>query len=197
MNKDLSITSNNNNKVKDLVVSGLLIALVFISTYFIQFHLPISLNSGGLVHLGNTVLFSVAIVFGKKQGAISGAFGMGLFDIAAGWTMWAPCTFVVRGIQGYMIGHIANKKGKDGNSLVWNIVAVIISSVWMIAGYFMYNVVISLFTQASTVEWATKWTIALTNALSSIPGDLLQTGFGIIGVIFLVPALKRIKGKAL
>lgn len=192
MNNTTVIRTNSNISVKDLVISGLLIALVFVSTYFIQFHLPISLNSGGLVHLGNVTLFSIAIVFGKKKGAIAGAFGMGLFDIVAGWTLWAPCTFVVRGVQGYIIGRIANSRNKHGNSMVLNIVAVLISSVWMLAGYFVYNVAMTVLSQAEGASLSTKLTVGITNGLSSIPGDLLQTGFGILGVLFLVPALKSV-----
>lgn len=56
------------NKVtaRDLAESGLLIALVFISTRFINIRLPLA-STGGLVHLGNTMLFISAIVFGKKK----------------------------------------------------------------------------------------------------------------------------------
>lgn len=51
---------------KDLVETALLIALVYIATRFINIRLPIA-ASGGLVHLGNTMLFIAAIVFGPKK----------------------------------------------------------------------------------------------------------------------------------
>ena len=78
-------------KIRDLALGGILTALVFIGTYFIQIRLPISVN-GGLVHLGNVVLFTAAILYGPRQGAVAGAFGMGLFDILSGWMAWAPST---------------------------------------------------------------------------------------------------------
>ena len=96
---------------KDLVETALLIALVYIATRFINIRLPIA-ASGGLVHLGNTMLFIAAIVFGPKKGAAAGAFGMGLFDLLSEWAMWAPFTFVVRGIMGYIIGKIAWSNGR-------------------------------------------------------------------------------------
>ena len=71
---------------KDLVETALLIALVYIATRFINIRLPIA-ASGGLVHLGNTMLFIAAIVFGPKKGAAAGAFGMGLFDLLSEWAM--------------------------------------------------------------------------------------------------------------
>ena len=57
---------------KDLVETALLIALVYIATRFINIRLPIA-ASGGLVHLGNTMLFIAAIVFGPKKGAAAGS----------------------------------------------------------------------------------------------------------------------------
>ena len=74
------MTNKSKNQAKDFALNGVLIALVFIATYFIQIRLPISIN-GGLVHLGNVVLFTIAILFGRQKGAIAGAFGMGIFDV--------------------------------------------------------------------------------------------------------------------
>ena len=120
---------------KDLVETALLIALVYIATRFINIRLPIA-ASGGLVHLGNTMLFIAAIVFGPKKGAAAGAFGMGLFDLLSEWAMWAPFTFVVRGIMGYIIGKIAWSNGREGNNMLVNIAGILVSGVWMIAGYY-------------------------------------------------------------
>lgn len=55
-----------------------------VATCFINIRLPI--GQGGLIHLGNVPLFLIAILFGKKIGALAGAFGMGLFDLMGGWT---------------------------------------------------------------------------------------------------------------
>lgn len=64
---------------------------------FINIRLPLA-STGGLVHLGNTMLFIAAIVFGKRKGVIAGAFSIGLFDLLSAWAIWAPFTFVVRGV---------------------------------------------------------------------------------------------------
>ena len=62
---------------KKLTINAMCIALTFVATAFINIRLPIMAN-GGLVHLGNVPLFLSAILFGKKTGAVAGAFGMGL-----------------------------------------------------------------------------------------------------------------------
>ena len=104
-------------KTKDMVETSLLTALVFVATAFINIRLPI-LASGGLVHLGTVMLFIAAIVFGKEKGAIAGAVGMAIFDLSSGWALWAPFTFVIRGIMGYMVGYITWSKNRDGNNLL-------------------------------------------------------------------------------
>ena len=82
--------------VRDLVIDALCIALVLAFTMFVNLRLPIAAN-GGLIHLGNVPLFVAAMLFGRKTGAIAGAFGMGLFDLMSGWTAWAPFTFIIVG----------------------------------------------------------------------------------------------------
>lgn len=88
---EMQATTKQKFTTKDLVESSLLIALVFIATKFINIRLPISIN-GGLIHLGNVMLFTSAIVFGKRKGALAGGIGMALFDLVSGWTLWAPFT---------------------------------------------------------------------------------------------------------
>lgn len=71
----------------DIAIAGVCVALTLVATAFINIRLPIAAN-GGLVHLGNVPLFMAAIIFGKRTGAVAGAFGMGLFDLLSGWTLW-------------------------------------------------------------------------------------------------------------
>jgi uncharacterized membrane protein len=161
---------------KGIAISGLFTAMVFIATMFINIRLPISVN-GGLIHFGNVILFTVSIAFGKRKGAVSGAFGMGLFDIVSGWAAWAPFTFVIRGVMGYLAGSIANSRGKDGRSFIFNLLAVIVSGIWMIAGYYIAEVILY-------GNWLTPAT--------SIPGNIAQLSIGLLA-LFLVPLLKRVK----
>lgn len=159
---------------KDLVTSALLIALVFISTAFINIKLPI-VSSGGLVHFGTVMLFIAAILFGKGKGAVAGAVGMALFDLTSGWAAWAPFTFVVRGVMGYILGKIAYSKNKEGNSILFNLIGIVISSIWMIIGYYITEVILY-------GNWLSP--------VSSIPGNLTQI---VVGTIVAIPVSKVLK----
>lgn len=150
--------------IYNIVLAAMFTAIVFIATYAVQIPLP-GVATGGLIHLGNVALFTIAVVFGKKYGAISGAFGMALFDVLSPWVIWAPGTFIIRGIMGYMVGAIANSGPNSKPSVIRTILAMIISSVWMIAGYFGYNLLLYGDFPA---------------AIASLPGDLIQIGAGIV-----------------
>ena len=97
------------NNTQAIVVTAMCIALTYIFTAVVNIRLPFAPN-GGLIHLGNVPLFLAAIIFGKKTGALSGAFGMGLFDLFSGWTAWAPFTFIIVGLMGFSVGAITEKK---------------------------------------------------------------------------------------
>ncbi|MFT9493519.1 ECF transporter S component [Anaerosolibacter sp.] len=163
------------SKTKDIVISGLLISMVFVATKFINIRLPISVN-GGLIHLGNTMLFLAAIVFGKRKGAIAGACGMGLFDVVSGWMAWAPFTFVIRGIMGYIIGSIAYTKDRNGNSFLWNLVGIILSGIFMISGYYITEGILY-------GNWISP--------ITSIPGNITQLVVGAILGLPIAAAMKK------
>lgn len=162
------------SQIYDLILTSMLIALVFVATMLLNIKLPISAN-GGLIHLGTAMLFIASILFGPKKGAIAGAVGMGLFDLVAGWTLWAPITFLTRGLQGYIIGKIAWSNGRKGDHFGFNLFAIIVSTPPMLAGYYIGEAIIFK-----------SWIIPA----ASIPGDLVQT---IIGVLVAIPACVALK----
>lgn len=163
------------SKTKWLANASLFIALVFVATYAVQIPLP-GLATGGLIHLGNVALFTIAIVFGKKFGAVSGAFGMALFDVLSPWVIWAPGTFIIRGIMGYAVGKIA--EGGKKRTMLRTFLAMLLPSIWMIFGYFVYNLMLYQDMPA---------------AIASLPGDVTQIVMGIVIAFPVIQALERSK----
>ena len=161
-----------------LVINGLFIALTLVATMFINIRLPI-MGNGGLIHLGNVPLFLAAFIFGKRTGAIAGAFGMGLFDLISGWTAWAPFTFVIVGVMGYVSGTIS-EKFTAVRPVVANTVAVIAALIITIVGYYFAEVILYH-----------NWIVPL----GSIPGNILQVVVAGIIVVPFAGKLKKIADK--
>jgi uncharacterized membrane protein len=164
------------NKSKVLVINALFVAITLVATMFINLKLPI-MGNGGLIHLGNVPLFLAAFVFGRKTGAIAGAFGMGLFDLISGWTVWAPFTFIIVGAMGYVAGLIAEKV--PGKRAVVYSMAVAVALIIKIVGYYFAEVILY-----------SNWI----QPFGSIPGNVMQV---VIAGIIVVPLVARIKKRVL
>lgn len=159
-------------KTFDLVITAILAALIFAAT-MINIKLPF--GQGGLIHLGTSMLFIAAILFGPKKGALAGAIGMGLFDILGGWAIWAPITIIARVLQGLIVGRIAWSRGHRGDNVGLNIFAAVASMPVMLAVYYigqgiMYN------------NWIAP--------MASIPGDIIQN---VVGLLIAIPVCIMLK----
>lgn len=162
----------NNNTTKTLVINALFIALTLVATMFINIRLPI-MGNGGLIHLGNVPLFIAAFIFGKKTGAIAGAFGMGMFDLLSGWTAWAPFTFIIVGSMGWVAGLISEKI-TEKRTLAY-VLAIIAALVIKIVGYYFAEVILYH-----------NWVVPL----GSIPGNVMQV---VIAGIIVLPFVERLR----
>ncbi|MFC0238807.1 ECF transporter S component [Fictibacillus phosphorivorans] len=166
-------SSIESTKTRMLVISALFVALTLVATMFINIKLPIAGN-GGLIHLGNIPLFVAAFVFGRRTGAIAGAFGMGLFDLLSGYTIWAPFTFIIVGAMGYVAGVIAEKV--PGKRVLVYSMAVVVAMLIKVVGYYFAEVVLY-----------SNWIVPF----GSIPGNVLQVGFAGLVVVPLVARIKK------
>lgn len=169
-----TMQNTQNSKTYELVIDALFIALTLAATWLINIRLPL-MGSGGLIHLGNVPLFVGAMLYGRKTGAIAGAFGMGLFDLMSGWTAWAPFTFVIVGAMGWTIGLIAEKKPFK-HMMANNILSIILAVVIKIVGYYFAEVILY-------GNWAAP--------LGSIPGNIIQVGFAGVLVLLFIDQLRK------
>ena len=154
---------------KEIVITGLAVALGFTAT---MIHIRLPIGQGGLIHLGNIPLFLVAIIFGRKMGAIAGAFGMGLFDLMGGWTPWAPATFIIVGLMGYAVGVISEKK----DNVAGYAMAILVACAMKIVGYYIAEALIY-------GNWV--------QPVLSIPGNLIQIGVAAVIVLPIAGMLKQ------
>lgn len=162
------------SQTKQLVYAALGIALVFICTVFVNVRLPIAAN-GGLIHLGNVPLFIIAILYGRRFGALAGGVGMALFDVVGGWFLWAPFTLVIVGLMGYTVGAIC----EQNQTLKAYLLALAAACIIKVAGYY----------GAEGIIYG-NWLAPMT----SIPGNLVQ--IGVASVIVLPVVLKLRKHRA-
>ncbi|OGO77248.1 MAG: hypothetical protein A2Y23_04595 [Clostridiales bacterium GWB2_37_7] len=167
---------NSNTKSSQRVREMVQIALMTALTYLSVSYLNIPNGYGGVVHLGDSVIFITAILLGTRQAAISGAIGMTMFDAFSPYAAWAPYTFVIKLGMALIVGFIANSGNTNGNSWIRNIIGIILAGAWGVAGYY----------GAEALMTGNLYTPIL-----SMLGNIIQvTAGGAIAVVLLI-ALKN------
>ena len=96
-------------KIKKLAFLGLFMALLIIATCILCFPVP---TFNLYFNLGESIIYLTALIYGGREGAVIGGVGSALADIIGGYPMWAPFTLVIKGLEGFIVGSLVQKKLK-------------------------------------------------------------------------------------
>ena len=158
-----------------LSMIGIFGAFTCVVTMVVAFPLP---ATNGFINIGDAVVMLTGLLFGPIIGGIAGGVGSSLADLFLGFPIYAPATLVIKGLEGFFVGLIANPKKNDK----WNyrdFLGVIVGGFIMIGGYFLYEVMI----------------YGVPSALYEfILNSIIQFGLGsVIALAFIIAARKNIR----
>ena len=201
MDRDSIMTDRSG--VYTLVLTGLMAALVMAATSFFKIPVP---ATNGYVHLGDAFVFLSVLILGRRNGTIAAATGSGLADLLGGYAHWVPWTFAIKGLMALAFGTLlifiysktsaaaspktaglvkaANtawnaddaETGKKGSAEILTIIAMALSSLIMIGGYFI----------AHRVIYGN-----LAAPLAALPGNIAQAAAGVVIAGLAYAALKK------
>lgn len=110
------------SKTRLVASSALSIALVFVATSSISIYIP---ATRGYFNLGDSMVFLTAILFGPIVGGVAGGIGSMLSDVFLGYTVYAPATLVVKGVEGFITGKLYRiLMGKEKAGRTWLIMVL-------------------------------------------------------------------------
>jgi len=115
---------------KQIAASGIMAALVCVTTLFIVFPIP---ATQGYFNVGDAMVMVAALTFGPLVGAFAGGVGAGLADVLGGYSYFAPYTFFIKGIEGLLAGLIV-ARGRRQSSLKI-VLAWLVGGFEMVTGY--------------------------------------------------------------
>lgn len=156
------------NRTRKITITAISAALILLFTWAVRIPGPVT---GGLVHMGNVPFFIASIIYGPIVGAISGAIGMGLFDILSGWAAWAPITIITCLIMGYTLGKVT-RRFNYRNLLFGMILMVTIK----VLGYYIGETIMF---RSFVVPFA------------SIPGNIIQIILSAFVVFLIITPIKK------
>lgn len=88
-------------QIKKLTLAGMFAALAFACFSYLRIEIPMGLGLTGKIYVGHAFILLSALVLGAKYGALSGAIGLTLADLLAGYTTSAPPTFLAKFLLGW------------------------------------------------------------------------------------------------
>ena len=161
---------NRDFTAKDLVLTALMTAIVFLATFVP--HIPIPL---GYAHLGDAAIFLLAILAPRRSALLAACFGSALADFMSGFALWIVPTLVIKFVMAEIVCRMAQAR-----SGLWRIAAALaLASLWMAAAY----------TLAGAVLYD-----SLAAALASFPGLLAE---GVVNSALALAALPFLRGRFL
>ncbi|MBY8985636.1 MAG: ECF transporter S component [Candidatus Lokiarchaeota archaeon] len=120
-----------------LSIVGLFSALICVLTMIISIPIP---ATQGFINIGDAGVMITGMMFGPIIGGIAGGVGSSLADIFLGYTIYAPATLVIKGLEGFLVGLIADPKNMKSRINYRDVFAVIIGGITMTYGYFLYEI---------------------------------------------------------
>lgn len=165
--------------LKKLVFSGLMAAIVFVFTIVIR--IPIAIT-GGYVNIGDTAVILCSYLIGGVYGALAAGVGSALADLSAGYTIYAPATFVIKFLM-VIVANLFLTRTFKNQKTVSMVLAGIAAEFIMVFGYFVFE--------------STFLGLGL-SALAGVYGNIVQGGvcFIIASALGLV-LVKQVKATAI
>ena len=150
---------------RELTVTAVMTALVFLATFVPRIPIPL-----GYAHLGDAVIFLLALSIGRREALIAACLGSALSDVLGGFLLWAVPTLV---IKADIVWRIA---GRGGVGRLRVLGAFALSSVWMAAAYTVFGAALYASVAAG---------------LASTPGLLMEGAVNTVAALIVWPAVQR------
>lgn len=157
---------------RELCVTAVMTALVFLATFVP--HIPIPL---GYAHLGDAVIFLLALTIGRREAYLAACLGSVLSDVLGGFLLWAGPTLVIKFFMVDIVWRVA-VQGRAQAASRWRILAAFLAS--------------SLFMAAAYTAFGAALYASVAAGLASAPGLLMEGLVNTAAAFAVLPALRKV-----
>ncbi|NHJ23530.1 MAG: ECF transporter S component [Candidatus Lokiarchaeota archaeon] len=127
-----------------LSTAAIFAAFTCILTFIVPFTIP---TTGGYINLGDIGVMISGLLFGPIIGGLAGGIGSAFTDLFLA-PQYAIPTFIIKGLEGFIVGLIANPKRFYSKFNFRDVLAVIIGGLFMVFGYFLTEILLYGFPSA-------------------------------------------------
>ncbi|MEM3616447.1 MAG: ECF transporter S component [Candidatus Bathyarchaeia archaeon] len=144
------------NLARQLSITGVFTALVCIATISFTVYVP---STKGYFNIGETMVYTAALLFGPLVGAFAGGVGSMLADIFLGYYYYAPATLIVKASEGLLVGFLSRKGhvfAKSYTKREWRIftieIGVLVGMLISLIGFLYYSGLVELYSGVVSIE---------------------------------------------
>lgn len=164
-----------NLKTKKLVIAALIAAITCVATMIIK--VPSPLN--GYVNLGDCIVLLAGWILSPIYGFLAAGLGSALADVFSGYVIYAPATFVIKGLMALIAYILYRSLNKRLGSLASRLISGVAAEVTMILGYLVFE----------------GFLYGFVESLVNIPANAVQGAFGIVIGVILIKLIEKSKIK--
>lgn len=159
-------------------------ALVFVATTMFSVYVP---QTRGFFNVGETMVFTTALLLGPFIGAFAGGMGSMLADLFLGYWYYAPATLIIKAFEGGLVGFLSRKSVRLVSKAQWEeftfrsglVVGILLASI----GSLYYSGSIELYLGFPPAQ-SPSLTFFISRELWYILGALVLILFAMMGFIF-------------
>ena len=163
------------NKTRKIVFSAMMAALVCVATMIIKIPSPLK----GYFNLGDSIVLLAGWILGPLYGFFAAALGSAMADIFSGYVLYAPATFIIKGVMALVAFFIAKPLLAKSKKTAARILSGAASEIIMVLGYFVFEGFLYGFVPSAV----------------NIPTNIAQGVLGLIIAIVLVRVFEKAKFK--
>lgn len=156
-----------------IVISAMFASLICVATMVIKIPSPLH----GYINLGDAFVLLAGWCISPLYAFLAAGIGSGLADLLSGYALYAPATFLIKGIMAIIAFYGFKVINSKANKIISRITSGVMAEAFMILGYFLFEGVLYGFVPS----------------LVNIPPNAIQGLAGIIIGVILVNVFNKYK----
>ena len=126
---------DRNNKTRKMVIAAMLAALTCVATMIIKIPSPLK----GYINLGDCVVLVAGWMLSPGYGFFAAGIGSALADVFSGYVIYAPATFIIKGLMAFIAHYVYQMLRKNSKSALPRIISGVLAEITMVVGYFLFE----------------------------------------------------------
>ena len=124
-----------NSRTKKIVMAALMAALTCVATMIIKIPSPLK----GYLNLGDCIILTAGWLLSPGYGFLSAGLGSALADLFSGYVIYAPATFVIKGLMAVVAFYGFKLLNKRLGNIFAKIISGIAAEILMVLGYYVFE----------------------------------------------------------